>query len=292
MKDNTISEIGDMTLDELFDNWIAEKRAYITEASYNRYCLFFKEFAYDRFGRSKVKEIARHDWEEFKKSILEHKTEGGYFLASSKIHSILDMFCEMFEYGSLAFGLIVPIEIETSANERDVDFFTDDEIEKMRAVVKPFDIFQLCVMLCLETGVTQTEIIGVTWGDIDTEGRLLKIHHAKDRLLQDRELPIPIWIAKQLEIMKQYNKSDDLILVDRYEDFGTFALNSRYRGFLKKARVSFRNMSVLRHTFVVNCLKNGVEVHELTKLLGYENVHLTYKKYGKQIKKIRAEKAL
>ena len=134
-----------------------------------------------------------------------------------------------------------------------VETFTPKEVEKIMAAVQPFDIYHICIMLSLLMGVTYSELVGVQWGDIDAENKLLRIRrigitHLIDRGYdisecittklknerQARELMIPEQIANQLAIMKVYHKDDQLILEEPFEEIRAARLQGRYKRFLKK----------------------------------------------------------
>lgn len=46
---------------------------------------------------------------------------------------------------------------------------------KMAAAVQPFDIYHLCIMLGVLTGITYPEMCGLQWQDVDTENGLIHI---------------------------------------------------------------------------------------------------------------------
>ncbi len=179
-----------------------------------------------------------------------------------------------------------------------VEIFTPEEVEKIMAAVQPFDIYHICIMLSLLMGVTYSELVGVQWGDIDAENKLLRIRrigitHLIDRGYdisecittklknerQARELMIPNQIANQLAIMKVYHKDDQLILEEPFEEIRAARLQGRYKRFLKKVGVRFKSMSTLRNTFAVRCIEDGMDIEELSKLLGHADAKETSRKF-------------
>ena len=185
-----------------------------------------------------------------------------------------------------------------------VEIFTPEEVEKMVAAVQPFNIYHLCIMLSLFTGVTRAELNGIQWGDIDAENKLLKIRRTGNTRLiergrdikecittelknerQARDLPIPDRIAKQMTIMKDSHSDDQLILEEPFEVIRAAKLRLRYETFLKKSGVRYKSISALRHTFAVTCIENGMMPEELSRLLGHKDVYVTYKRYGALIRK-------
>lgn len=304
-----ISINDNMTFEELFESWLSEKRESITEASYRRYIQFFEEYAKTRFGHQKVNEISIRDWEEFENLIPEQTYSDGRAISAAKVRRILDMFHSVFEYGSMVYGLNVPVKVIIKPSEITIETFSNDEIEKMRNAVKAFDMNHLGIMLSLYTGMTRAELCGVKWGDIDTTGRQIKIRRLGitrgsenekskgDFKIADlkneaelRDLPLPDWIAEQLEIMKPSHDDDQQILEEPFEGISPSRFNSCYKNFLKYLDIPYRGFQSLRHTFAVKCIEDGMDIKELSKLLGDTNVNVTYRQYEKEIKKIRAEK--
>ena len=296
-----------MTLIELFECWYEEMKTSLTPNKQFMYRFYFKEYAKERFGTCAVNEISVTDWKEFEQDLLDDGNSPDITITPVSAKQALGMFQEMFEFGVMAFGLRVPTKADILTDDCDIEVFTDEEVEKLQNAVKPFDIYQLCVMMCLFTGITNPELYGLQWGDIDTDRNILTVkrtgtvkyknnENSSSAIITNfieteipKEFPLPEWIAKQFEIMKASHLEDQQLLDEPFESVNPGRYKSQYKQFLNKADVKFRNINALRHTYAVNQIRNGVDVRTLTRLLGYTNVSSTYKRYGKVIKNARAE---
>lgn len=298
---------NNMTLTELFECWYEYTKASLTSNKQFMNRFYFKGYAKERFSACAVKDISVTDWKEFEQDLLDDGNSPDITITPVSAKQALGMFQEMFEFGVMAFGLRVPTKADILTDDCEIEVFTDEEVEKLQNAVKPFDIYQLCVMMCLFTGISNPELFGVQWGDIDTKNNILKVRRtgkvkykssekANSTIITAyndaeiiRDLPLPKWIAEQFEIMKDSHKEDQQLLDEPFESVNPGRFKSQYKQFLEKAEVKFRNISALRHTYAVNRIKDGVDVRTLTRLLGYTNVSSTYKRYGKPIKNARAE---
>ena len=190
-----------------------------------------------------------------------------------------------------------------------MEFFSRSDVMKMAAAVQPFDIYHLCIMLGVLTGITYPEMCGLQWQDVDPENGLIHIRrlglagvthegyiadckivpfkYERDR----RDLPVPGWIMQQLGIMKDSHDGEQLLLMEPFEDVKPIKFRDRYIVFLKKAGVEYKPISAMRNTFAVHSFEDGVEPEKLKELLGsldvYGNIQVMLKaekkrrRYGK-----------
>ena len=138
-----------MTLIELFECWYEEMKTSLTPNKQFMYRFYFKEYAKERFGTCAVNEISVTDWKEFEQDLLDDGNSPDITITPVSAKQALGMFQEMFEFGVMAFGLRVPTKADILTDDCDIEVFTDEEVEKLQNAVKPFDIYQLCVMMCL-----------------------------------------------------------------------------------------------------------------------------------------------
>ena len=299
-----------ITVSELYDEWLTDKSKTAEPNTIENYKIF-KRFICDKFGDRSVNDITLEEWEEFEQELpnIKKSNDSSKAITKSTVKNALYIYHAIFRYGKSKFGLNDPAEdIELSSKDRYVICtFTQKEVAKMRGSMKPFDIFHLCIMLCLYTGIDTDEICAAHWGDIDTNKRLIKIRRAivkkKNQAENDkptyeeteltsnkarRDLPIPSWIADQLEIMKPMHEDGELLVAGPRGEISPGTFKSRYMSFLKTAGVKHQRPSALRHTFAMTCKEKGMDLKTLSELLGHANTSITLRiYYGKQTRNVR-----
>ena len=299
-----------MTVSELYDKWVAEKSETAAPGTVKCYNLY-RRYIYNEFGDRRVNEITLDEWENFERKLpnMKKANDSGKTITQSTVRQALNIYHAMFHYGKDKLGLNDPTEdMELSSKDMYVICtFTKREVRKLRKALKPFDIYQLCVMLCLYTGVDNDEICAAHWGDLDFNKSVIKIRRVivkkkpqgeNDKPTYEvkelknkkaiRELPVPCWIAKQLEIMKPMHEDDELLITGTGDEISPGMFKSRYQSFLKVAGVSAQRPSALRHTFAMTCKEKGMDVKTLSEVLGHANTSITLRMYyGKQTKIVR-----
>lgn len=292
---------ADMTVSELFGEWLEIKHKTLSANTSRLYDYYYSKFVAERYGAVKVNDIDPVEWSEFEQELRREPTVNGQTISKSTARQAVSMYHTVFGYGKSEHGLNDPTEDLVRLDYYDNDpvvTFSLDEVKKMRAAVKPFEIQHLCIMLCLYTGVSFNEICALQWGDLDTENKLLKIRRiivrnydpkgepkttfkaaAPKNKKAIRDLPTPEWIAEQLAVMKPMHEDGEFVVTGPLGGSSPALFRFHYAKFLKKADVPFREISALRHTFAVTCIQKGIDIKSLSEMLGHVNIYVTIRKY-------------
>jgi integrase len=94
-----------------------------------------------------------------------------------------------------------------------------------------------------------------------------------------RDVPIPTFLLEPIARLKanQYSQNYFLSCSSRPDEPRTYT--ERYKSFLRRIGVPYRNFHSLRHTFATQCVKSGVDVKTLSELLGHSSVKITLDRY-------------
>ena len=284
----------------MFENWLAYKKDKIGTKTFDLYLFMLNRYIAEPFGNRAVNDISYDDWLIFKMKLMNGKDINDKDVASSTAISTINFFRSVLKYGKTEFGLNDPAEdlLSTQKNDNSVTVFTEAETARMRAAVKPYEIFHLCIMLCLYTGATPKEICGLQWGDIDTPKKQFKIRRVivitpdpekekhfiyKEAIPESpkvlRDLPIPDWINEQFEVMKPMHSDEEYLLADNMRESTPPNFRSHYSRFLKKAGVKPKNVRALRDTFAIACISKRMDIKTLTELLGLSSPIITMRTY-------------
>lgn len=291
---------ADITLAELYDLWLSEKNKSIGETTKRLYRKYYDKYIPESLGSRAVKDISYDEWTVIESKMIEGTAPNGLNMPKTTLRQVRSVLHAAFKYGKATLGLNDPAEgMQVSSRHMyTVTVFTKSEIKKMRSAAKPFDIPHICIMLCLYTGVEVTEICAVRWADIDIENKLLKIrgvvgkanhrqkmnkdnlavHEPKNKKVI-RDMPIPTWLAEQLEIMKPMHGDEEYLLSGTEKVAYPNTFRQQYAYFLRDAGVEKRMINALRHTFAMTCIKKNVDVKTLSEMLGHSNSIVTIRMY-------------
>lgn len=139
--------------------------------------------------------------------------------------------------------------------------------------------------LCLHLGLSRMEVGALQWGDIDFHKRTIRINKVTSKQLktvsspqafemtpiEERILPLPRFVVTFLENISDRYKSPESFIV--YNKNGTQCQAIEYARTLTElteaCSLSFKlDMKILRDTFIVRCIKNGLDVFTIAKILG------------------------
>ena len=189
----------------------------------------------------------------------------------------------------------VKSQIEARAEEN--DFLEEDEYKALLALTREniqyvsyFTLYLLSV-----TGLRFSEVMGLTWNDIDFKNGIIDINKGFDySKTQDfcdlkndpskRKVPID---RKTIDILQVYRQNYWQANIKNRICFGVS--NSACNKIIKKiVGRPVRNHS-LRHTYASFLILNGIDIVTISKLLGHESPDITLKIYSHQMETL-AEK--
>ena len=183
-----------------------------------------------------------------------------------------------------------------AGSEKEVEVFTDDEVEKLLFFIQGENILsrdRLIVLLLLYTGVRVSELVNIKLRDVDLLSMNLTIAWGKGG--KRREVPLK---GEVIEAIKEYlqgqrkdNKfvdSEYLILTNRSAKMDRDAINRLLNRLESKLSIRMHPHK-FRHTFCTNLLKRGVELTTVAKLAGHSSIQTTASFYINTLQKDKRE---
>ena len=152
----------------------------------------------------------------------------------------------------------------------------------------------LCILLCLYTGLRVGEICGLKWEDIDIKNGCLFVARTVERISLGngktmivieppktessiRKVYIPLFIVALLK--KYKDNSDKYILSGKTKPTEPRALQYRFKRILSKTKIREFSFHSLRHTYATLCIEKGMDIKTLSELLGHADVKITLNTY-------------
>jgi integrase len=160
-----------------------------------------------------------------------------------------------------------------SENKGRVRFLSDDERPRLLDACKAHSELYLAVILALTTGARQAEIMGLRWGQIDFNRRVITLHQTKNG--DKRSLPL---VGEAFTLLQERSKvrslTDDRIFPPtatakkaQYTD-----LRQPWETALKKTGINDFHWHDLRHTAASYLAMSGVSLVEIAKVLGHRTL--------------------
>nr|WP_073006214.1 tyrosine-type recombinase/integrase [Clostridium amylolyticum] len=210
-------------------------------------------------------------------------------------------------------SIVIPGEVKLEDEEDSLEYFTTEEIEKLKAALEGHSLKGL-VLLALGTGMRRGELLGLAWTDINYKNLTITVKRTVSRthiiesdgsrvyktIVQTpktkssiRKVSFPeklIPILKEVEVKQKkakmkagssYIKQDyDFVFTTASGNLLNVANVSRsWSNLLSKNKIPHRKFHALRHTFATQLFAKGQDVEVVSKLLGHSSSEITRKTY-------------
>jgi len=160
---------------------------------------------------------------------------------------------------------------EAPARER---YLTDDEEKRLfeilvgrRAHIRPI------VVVALQTGMRQGEILGMTWENIDFEQKTIYVAHTKTG--RPRKLPMNNPVEVELRSLKQDASSEEHVFSYARTGLKLTTFRHAWEGACSAAKISGLRFHDLRHTFATRLRGKGIHEMDIMTLLGHTTLQMT-----------------
>ena len=144
-------------------------------------------------------------------------------------------------------------------------------------------------LLALEHGLRQRELIVLKWSDLDAERGILSIHI--DRVVerrelvsygaQTREIILPTYTVVELKKEHEKHPSSEVMFIHpgTLKPYSPAMIRLLHERVLERAGLPHIRFVDLRHSYVVQALRSGKELREISAELGHTRARETRKRY-------------
>jgi integrase len=133
------------------------------------------------------------------------------------------------------------------------------------------------VILGISTGMRRSEILTLTWADIDFERQRIVLRETKNG--EVRVLPL---VGTALQILKRHKEirsTSSALLFPGIDPEKPIDFRSAWHVAAKKAGLKNFKFHDLRHSFASYCVMNGSSLNEVADLLGHKSFQSVTKRY-------------
>lgn len=271
------------------EEWLAEIATTKKHATYVKYRTVYQKYLRDPLQNLSLTEVAP----DFLKTAIFSKAS----LSSSLKRSIISVLQQILRYGATHSDTALPVlqtEKTTNAAASIAVFSRLEQEQLFQSLYREMNLEKLGILLCLSTGLRLGELCALRWEDFDFQAGTLRVQRsvqriwvggqeAKTRLVEDspktvcsrREIPV----AEELLVLLERFRRPGVYVFGKSRPLEPRTCQNRFRRYLEKAGIAYRNFHVLRHTFATNCIEQGMDVKCLSELLGHSDVRITLNRY-------------
>jgi len=218
------------------------------------------------FGSRLIQEVDGKMIEEFQK---QRKEEISPVNSNNAVRVLRRMFNFAIEKGDIGSNPTKGITLY-KVPEKKIRFLTREEIAVLMKYCAGY--LKNIVITALNTGMRKGEILGLKWGNVDLENRIIVLDKTKSNRV--REIPMSAVVYDLLVKLYEKNpRQDDYVFVNannwRYRDVESFRKAVRASG-IQPCR--FHD---LRHTFASQLVMAGVDLATVKELMGHSEIEVT-----------------
>jgi integrase len=177
-----------------------------------------------------------------------------------------------------------------SVNEKEKLNFEDFEIKRVLDLIEDIK-YKNIVIFAIYTGCRISEILNIQWSDIDFNERIVTIRNKpnfKTKTGAIRKIPISDKLYVVLDKMFKRNNENENKIYNLYNPDDYLFTNSngvkneysyvsmKFKKYLRMAGLNEKyHFHCLRHTFISNLIKKGVNVNYVMELAGHSDLSTT-----------------
>lgn len=167
-------------------------------------------------------------------------------------------------------------------------------IAELKKDMRPQWASRYMILLGLATGMRFSEILALSWNDIDFNEMTISIDKAFDHVVSkqlhppksessNRVITIDkqtVLMLKEYKLANQKNKSKYIFLDPYFDHISNNAVNKALKKACTRAGVKEITFHPLRHTHCSILIYEGVNIKYISKRLGHATTGITYEIYG------------
>lgn len=288
------------TVKEISEQWLAEKKLTVKNASYSSYRRLLSNHIYPALGGIRCTALTKQMLNKFMSELLvSGRKDVGGGLSPKTVRDVIIVLKAVLGYAHNEYGFADPTEniklprIDKGCGEQFV-FERTERIRLEHYLMHNQSKTNMGILLCLYTGLRIGELCALKWHDIDLANGQVIVTKTIQRISCDdgttelavgspksvssvRDVPIPEFICK--ELLRFKGSANAYILSGCGTPVEPRTMQNRFKAVLKQCGLTDRNFHSLRHTYATMCGEKGFDPKALSELLGHADVSITMNRY-------------
>ena len=165
--------------------------------------------------------------------------------------------------------------------------FSEEEIATLLKTVKNDILMHNVILFGLYTGCRMNELLNLQWKDIDLSEKIILIRNKEDfNTKTGKSRMIPLCDTLRRVINKMIIENGKIITLHEPESYifckrdnkrySKSTISHYFKCYLRKAKLPEKfHFHCLRHTFITNCIKRGMNINYVQALAGHSELKTT-----------------
>ena len=151
-----------------------------------------------------------------------------------------------------------------------IRYLSEEEIQRLLASCPKH--FRAVVIAALTTGMRKSEILNLTWDDVDLEKGLIYLQHTKSG--RSREIPLCGLLSETLKECRQWSDGKYVFCSHKGQRYSK-NIRTMFLRILRRAQISDFRFHDLRHTAASYLAMAGVDILTIKEILGHQRIEMT-----------------
>jgi integrase/recombinase XerD len=164
---------------------------------------------------------------------------------------------------------------------------SDEEISKILDISKVSPVMHNIILFGLYTGCRINELLNLQWKNIDLKEGVINIRNKenfKTKTGKIRQIPISKMLNDVINkmiigngnVINLYNMEDYIFANRNNKVYSRGTITHSFKQYIRKAGLPEKfHFHCLRHTFITNCIKKGININYVQSLAGHSNLKTT-----------------
>ena len=300
-----------MTMDQWFQEWLEKYMVNIKSSTRDNYEQKIRLYLSPAMGKVKLKDLSTHMIQSIISEYVNPTLRTTPDLSAKSIKDTFSVLRTCLDQAVLT-GLIPRNPMQGTKlppvrkNTRSIHPFTEEELKTYLTMIEGHK-HELLFQFALYTGMRQSEILGLTWSNIDWENhkilvdkQMAKKKNAKgepvfEETKTDKERFIAVGpdaiacLEKQQDIVDRMRQTAGASCWEEHDLVFPNATGNKlsyrtvydcHKRIVKKMGCEDTRFHDLRHTYATACIKSGVDIKTLQDNLGHSDVQTTLNIYS------------
>ncbi|PIV52714.1 MAG: hypothetical protein COS17_07820 [Elusimicrobia bacterium CG02_land_8_20_14_3_00_37_13] len=182
------------------------------------------------------------------------------------------IYTKAIEWGKVTENPVKKVKLFKEDNQR-VRYLEKGEIKMLLDTCK--DYMKPIVITALYTGMRLSEILNLTWDDIDFTRGIITVRITKNN--EKRYLPMNTELRNTLEYLKKNCNLDSpyAFCNSKGDKFAKYTISHRFNKVIKELGIKDFCFHCLRHTFASHLVMSGADIVTIQRLLGHKTLAMT-----------------
>ena len=290
-----------MTLASVSLRWLEDRRPFLKESTIAKYIDFLQCYILPKFGKRTMDSISTESIQDFARSLLAFGGADRQGLSARTVSEILCILKGIRGY-AIKQGYTVGFSMDgllVKQKQKQPRTFSEQETRRLRSYLRGHrTIYNVGILLCLETGIRLGEVCALQWSDISLTERKLHIRQTVQRIRMDaggtgaktrivitspksdsstRVIPLP---DSMCAVLSKLGPSKGFLLTgDEEHVMEPRAMQRHFKRVLEDCGIADANFHALRHTFATRGVEAGFDAKCLSSILGHSSIAMTLGRY-------------